>query len=414
MTASASGNLVIGQSGGPTPVINASLAGILQKATKHTSFLNIFGLVHGIEGALKEDMIDLRQEPSQTIDLLATTPSSILGSCRHKLSEEDYERILKVFIAHEVQYFIYIGGNDSMDTCHQISELASANGYELYVAGVPKTIDNDLTHTDHSPGYGSAAKFVATSTRDAGLDLEAMGTFDDVTILETMGRNSGWLAASSVLAKECEDDAPHLVYVPEVSFDEDRFLSDVSEVHGKLGRVFVVVCEGIRDDTGRFIGEHVVTPTDKDQFGHTLVALTAGVASYLSNLVRERTGLQSRFLRPGLIGRDFSASVSEIDRQEALMVGRKAVDYLVEGDTAFMVTLNRQSNNPYSSDTDKVPLVDVANKEKTLPGEYINKTTNMITQSFIEYALPLIDGPLPPTARLKGVRVPKFLNLFKI
>lgn len=407
MATHAKGKLVIGQSGGPTPVINASLAGVLQEADKHPMFSGIHGLVHGIEGALKEEFVDLKKETKETIGLLSATPSSILGSCRHKLSEEDYERILEVFKAHGVSDFIYIGGNDSMDTCHKISELSMAEDYELRVAGVPKTIDNDLVHTDHTPGYGSAAKFIAHATRDSGLDLEAMATFDDVTILETMGRNAGWLAASSALGKDREDQAPHLIYVPEVPFHEDRFLAAVSDVHARLGRVYVVVCEGIRDDSGQFIGEHMVKPDHEDQFGHTLVALTAGVAFYLSNLVREKLGLQSRFLRPGLVGRTFSPCVSEIDRKEAYKVGRAAVANLVADETNYMVSLERLNGDPYSFDTRNVPLQEVANKEKLLPSEFINAEGNMITDSFKDYAIPLIDGPLPPIARLKGKRAPK-------
>jgi 6-phosphofructokinase len=404
------GNLVIGQSGGPTAVINASLAGVLQEAQKHPTFRGVYGLVYGIEGALKEEFIDLGEETQDTIGLLSNTPSSILGSCRHKLSEEDYERILEVFIAHGVYYFIYIGGNDSMDTCHRISELSNAMDYELHVAGVPKTIDNDLVLTDHTPGYGSAAKFIAQATRDTGLDLEAMATFDDVTILETMGRNTGWLAASSVLGKESDDQAPHLIYVPEVPFHEERFLADISNVHTRLGRVFVVVCEGLRDEDGRFIGEHIVKPDHKDQFGHTLVALTAGVGFYLSNLVRDKLGLQSRFLRPGLVGRTLGPCVSETDRKEAYEVGRMAVVHLVGGESNFMVSLERLSDDPYSFSTSRVPLREVANKEKRLLPEYINADGNMITESFIEYALPLIDGPFPAIARLKGIRVSQELS----
>lgn len=412
MTTQGMGNLVIGQSGGPTAVINASLAGVLQEANKHPMFSGIYGLVHGIEGALKEEFIDLKQETKETLDRLSTTASSILGSCRHKLSEGDYERILEVFKAHGVHYFIYIGGNDSMDTCHKISELSAAMDYELHVAGVPKTIDNDLVHTDHTPGYGSAAKFIAHATRDSGLDLEAMATFDDVTILETMGRNTGWLAASSVLGKDSEDQAPHLIYVPEVTFNEDRFLTSISHVHARLGRVYVVVCEGIKDEAGRFIGEHIVKPDHKDQFGHTLVALTAGVAFYLSNLVREKLGLQSRFLRPALVGRTFGPYVSEIDRKEAFDVGRTAVINLVADETNFMVSLERLSDRPYSFGTRKVPLLEVANKEKLLPSEFINPSGNMITEAFKDYALPLIDGLLPPIAQLKGIRVRKKLSSF--
>ena len=277
------GVLIIGQSGGPTPVINASLAGVIGAAQKHGCFTGIYGLVHGIEGALNEELLDLGKETGADLELLARTPASALGSCRHKLSEDDYERILDVFGAHDVRHFVYIGGNDSMDTCHRISELAAMSSYEMQVMGVPKTIDNDLALTDHCPGYGSAARFLALATRDTGRDLEAMATFDDVTILEAMGRNAGWLTAASVLGKESEDEAPHLVYVPEIPFDEERFLDDVTCVHGRLGRVFVVVSEGIQDADGQFIGQHKLSG-GSDAFGHVVHSLTTGVAAYLTDL----------------------------------------------------------------------------------------------------------------------------------
>jgi 6-phosphofructokinase len=401
------GVLVVGQSGGPTPVINASLAGVIREAQRQECFTGIYGLVHGIEGALKDELLDLMTETDANLDLLARTPASALGSCRHKLSDDDYERILAVFRAHEVRHFVYIGGNDSMDTCHRISELAVSTDYEMQVMGVPKTIDNDLAFTDHCPGYGSAARFLALATRDTGRDLEAMSTFDDVTILEAMGRNAGWLTAASVLGKETEDEAPHLVYVPEVPFDEERFLDDVARVHGQLGRVFVVVSEGVRDAEGQFIGQHKLRGGGSDAFGHVVHSLTTGVAAYLTDVVHERLGLQARFLRPGLIGRAMSSCVAETDRQEALQVGREAVAHLAAGRSGLMVTLERVSSDPYVCETRVVPLADVANAEKLLPREFVNEAGNMISQTFGIYALPLIDGPLPPLARLKGTKMPR-------
>jgi len=407
------GVLVVGQSGGPTPVINASLAGVIGEAQvrgtrEHDCFTGIYGLVHGIEGALKEELLDLGGETPENLDLLARTPASALGSCRHKLSKDDYERILAVFHAHEVRHFVYIGGNDSMDTCHRIAELSVSTGYEMQVMGVPKTIDNDLALTDHCPGYGSAARFLALATRDTGRDLEAMATFDDVIILEAMGRNTGWLTAASALGKETpggEEEAPHLVYVPEVPFDEECFLDDVARVHGQLGRVFVVVSEGIRDADGQSIGQHKLSGGGSDAFGHVVHSLTTGVAAYLTDVVRERLGLQARFLRPGLIGRAMSSCVAETDRREALQVGEEAVAHLAAGRSGYMVTLERISDAPYVCETGVAPLADVANAEKPLPREFVNDAGNMVTQAFWDYALPLIDGPLPRLSRLKGARV---------
>jgi 6-phosphofructokinase len=399
------GVLLVGQSGGPTPVINASLAGVIREAQKHDCFTGLYGLVHGIEGALKEELLDLTGETAQSLDLLSRTPASALGSCRHRLSDDDYGRILNLFGAHNVRHFVYIGGNDSMDTCHRILELAEVTGYELQVMGVPKTIDNDLVRTDHCPGYGSAARFLALATRDTGRDLEAMATFDDVTILEAMGRNAGWLTAASVLGKGTEEEAPHLVYVPEVAFDEGHFLDEVTRIQGRLGRVFVVVSEGIRDAGGHFIGQHTLTGGGNDAFGHVVHALTTGVAAYLCDLVRERLGLQARFLRPGLIGRALSSCAAETDRQEALEVGQQAVAHLATGHSGSMVALVRVSDDPYHCNTGLAPLADVANAEKLLPPEFVNDAGNMVTGAFWTYALPLIDGPLPSLARLQGTRV---------
>jgi 6-phosphofructokinase 1 len=399
------GNLIVGQSGGPTPVINASLAGVLLEARRQADITGIYGLVHGIEGALKEELIDLGQESEESVELLINTPASALGSCRHKLVDSEYERILEVFRAHNVRHFAYIGGNDSMDTCHRISELAGSTGYEIQVMGVPKTIDNDLALTDHCPGYGSAARFFALAARDTGRDLEAMATFDDVSILEAMGRNAGWLTAASALGKETEDDAPHLVYVPEIDFSEDRFLDDVDRIHGRLGRVFVVVCEGIKDAQNRPVGAHTLKSGGSDAFGHVLHTLTIGVAAYLAELVNEKLHVRARFLRPVLIGRAMSACVSETDRQEALRVGKEAVAHLAAGRSGLMVTLERISEAPYVCKMGAAPLTEVANAEKLLPREYLNGAGNMVTQEFKQYAMPLIDGPLSPLARLQGVRV---------
>jgi 6-phosphofructokinase 1 len=399
------GNLLIGQSGGPTPVINASLAGVIKHAHKQSNITGIFGLVHGIEGALKEELIDLGQETPETIDLLTQTPASALGSCRHKLKDEEYDRILQVCRAHNIRHFVYIGGNDSMDTCHRISKLASDVNYEMQVMGVPKTVDNDLAYTDHTPGFGSAARFVALATRDTGRDLEAMSTFEDVSILETMGRNAGWLTAAAVLGKIQEDEAPNLIYVPEIAFSEDRFLADISRIHAVLGRVFVVVCEGIRHEDGTLVGQQALGTGGGDAFGHALPTLTAGVASYLSQLVNNRLQLRSRFLRPVLVGRGFTATVSEVDRWEAFMVGQKAVAALSEGKSGYMVTIERISSSPYQSETGLIELEKVANEEKLLPPEFINSDGNNITQEYVSYALPLINGPLTPLARLKAIRL---------
>ena len=394
-------NLLLGQSGGPTPVINASLAGVLTEIKRRDGYDSVIGMAHGIEGVFTEQFYRLTEVSDDFVQKMVTTPSSILGSCRRKLKEEDYQEIFDKLIRHDIHGLIYIGGNDSMDTCHRLACLSESSSYDLQVIGVPKTIDNDLVSTDHTPGFGSAAKFIALCTRDAGLDLEAMETFDDVVILEAMGRNAGWLPASAGLAKEHEAEAPHLIYVPEIPFDEDKFLEDIQVVHKALGRVFVIVGEGIRYPNGEMVGLSLTDSVSQDAFGHSLVALTAGVASYLSSLVSRRLKLRSRFLRPGVIGRAFSACVSEIDRREAFAVGQEAARLLIMGISDCMVSLERLSNDPYSFRCVSAPLADVANHEKLLPREYFNEAGTMITHQFSDYALPLIDGPLPPVVRLK-------------
>jgi 6-phosphofructokinase 1 len=311
--------------------------------------------------------------------------------------EADYERILNFFWAHQVRYFVHIGGNGSMYVTQRLAEVAEARRYALSVIGVPKTIDNDLNGTDHSPGYGSAARFLALAARDTGRDLESMVNFDDVIILETMGRNAGWLAAAAALGKESEDEAPHLVYVPEIVFDKARFLEAVARIHSRLGRVFVVVAEGIRDQQGDFVGQYYQT----DPLGRIVHAWGTGVAAYLTDRVREQLKLQTRFLRPGLIGRASSACVSAIDREEAYRAGQAAVEQLVGGQSGLMIALERRSDQPYSCQTGTTPLAEVTALEKTMPRAYMDEAGTMITEAFRRYALPLIGEPLRPLVRLR-------------
>jgi ATP-dependent phosphofructokinase / diphosphate-dependent phosphofructokinase len=398
------GNLLVGQSGGPTPVINASLAGVILNAQNYRDIDGIYGMVHGIEGMFRDELIDLNQESRQTIENLLYTPASALGSCRHKIKESEYERILDVCQAHNIRHFVYIGGNDSMDTCLNITKLAGSSGYEMQVIGVPKTIDNDLAVTDHCPGYGSAARFLALAARDTGLDMESMATFEDVTILEAMGRNAGWLAAGSTLAKFSEDEAPHLVFIPELDFDEIIFLDAIKGVHDRLNRVFVVVCEGVRYADGSYVGSHMMKET-ADAFGHTLNTLTVGVAAYLADLVTRRLGLRARFLRPVLIGRASSACISDVDRQEAFQVGKEAVLQLADNQTGLMITLSRISTSPYYCEPGTTPLENVANTEKLMPLDYFDESTWLPNEKFKEYAIPLIGEPWSPIARLHKHRI---------
>jgi len=394
------GNLIVGQSGGPTAVINNSLCGVIQEAQKHSDIENIYGMVHGIQGLLEENIIDLGRQKAGVIEGLRSTPSAALGSCRYKLQDEDYEKILHIFKKYNVRYFIYNGGNDSMDTAHKVGELAKSEGYELRCMGVPKTVDNDLGFTDHCPGYGSVGRWNAIATRDAGRDTEAIGIVDNVKIIETMGRNTGWITASTALGKDSEDSAPHLVYLPERVFDEEKFLADVESVYSRLGYALITVCEGLKDKDGKYL-----TASDRgiysDAFGHKQLG---GVADYLCNVVADNLDIKARFDKPGTIQRMSYLCMSQTDAEEAYMVGQAAVENAIEAATGYMVSLVRESNNPYKCTTGLVALEKVANAEKPVPDEFINEAGNFVTEAYIEYAKPLI-GDLPEYVRLEKIAV---------
>lgn len=394
------GRLLAGQSGGCTAAINSSLAGVIQEALKHNEITGVLGARHGVEGLLQGDVIDLSHEDEQTLEALRYTPSAALGSCRYKLQEGDLERIVDTLRRLGVRYFTYIGGNDSADTSHKVAGAASAMGYDLRVIGVPKTIDNDLPHTDHSPGYGSIARFLAQSTLDAGKDTEAMNQYDPVKIIETMGRNAGWVAASSAIGKESEADAPHLIYLPEVPFNVGRFLDDVKTVHREVGYVVIVMSETVRDESGMVVGNE--KPHFVDPFGH---GYYSSPAAYLCQLVTRELGLRARFDKPGTIQRMSMDLASPVDIQEAYLTGQMAVRYAIDGRTDQMVILVRDSGAEYHCTTDTVPLGSIANTEKRFPPEYFNSDHNFVTKAFVDYARPLIGGPLRRYPRLSGRRV---------
>jgi 6-phosphofructokinase 1 len=391
------GNLVVGQSGGPTAVINSSLAGVIQEAKEHN--IKIYGAVHGILGVLKEEMLDLSGIDSSTIEGLKYTPSAALGSCRYKLKGEDYEKILDVFKRYNIRYFLYIGGNDSMETAHGVSHLAEERGYEVFCIGIPKTVDNDLVQTDHCPGYGSVARWVAIATRDGGLDTEAIGIVDKVKIIETMGRDTGWITAATSLARESKEkgDAPHLIYLSERPWIKEKFLEDVERVYKDLGRVVITVCEGLKDESGQTLVESR-RGVDVDAFGH---AQRGGVGEYLCALIREELGLKARSDKPGTIQRVCASLASKTDREEAYLVGVEAVRRAMKGDTDIMITLNRKPSPQYECTIGTVNLKEVIGRTKPLPDEYISESNNDVTKSFIEYARPLIGDPLPKYVRLR-------------
>lgn len=395
------GHLLIGQSGGATAVINASLVGAVHEALADDAVDGIYGAHHGIEGLLHHDVVDLRRESSATWDGLLTTPSAALGSCRYRLQPDDPERALAILRQLGVRYFLYIGGNDSADTAHRIALTARAADYDLRVVGIPKTIDNDLPGTDHCPGYGSAARFIALATMDSALCTEAIPDHYPVKIIEVMGRDAGWLAAAAALGKERDEDAPHLIYVPERPFAPTTFLADVRRAHQAYGYVVVVIAETVRDESGRSLGE--IGHQGEDAFGHRLLG---GAAQALVGLVRDELGLRARFDRPGDLQRMSSACVSTIDRDEAYRVGRAAVRAAVTGVTDRMVTLVRTSGPAYACETGLADLQLVANEQRLLPVEYLNEAGTGVTKAFREYALPLIGEPLPRHVRLRGVQVP--------
>ena len=417
------GNALVAQSGGPTAVINASACGVIQEALKSERITGVFGAHNGILGVLQEELFDLGAEAPATVEGLRTTPSAALGSCRHKLkkleqSRADYERVLEVFRAHDVRYFFYAGGNDSMDTAAKIKDLSGQMGYELIVMGVPKTIDNDLAFTDHCPGYGSVAKFIAASAMEAGRDTESLYTFDTCAVMETMGRNAGWIAAAAALARRSEEDAPHLVYVPEARFTRERFVEDVRRAHSQFGRCFIAASEGMRWEDGSYVAEDK-SALARDSFGHVQLG---GVAQVLKKIIEDELGFKTRWMMQGLTQRNAMHYASCTDRDEAWLAGAEAVRQALAGSTGFMVTFQRVSGSPYRIETGLAKLEDVANGEKKLPRQWMNQAGNMPTGEFIEYARPLIEGEvevpteggLPVFMRFKKQWLPKKCQAYKV
>ena len=404
------GAAIFGQSGGPTAVINASAYGVIRAALDAEEITKVYGAEHGIKGVLDDRLFVMDEEDPEELRLLLHTPSSALGSCRYKMADPevddtDYKRILEVFKKYNVRYFFYNGGNDSMDTCNKISRFMESADYECRVMGVPKTIDNDLYGTDHCPGFGSAAKYIATSCMEINKDARV---YDNgmITIVEIMGRHAGWLAGSAALATEF-GSGPDLIYLPEVDFDMDKFLSDVEKIYKKNGKVLVAVSEGIHYADGSFVSEAKTSATDG--FGH---AQLGGLASMLAEIVKERTGAKVRGIELSLLQRCGAHLASETDIEEACASGMEAVHQAVNGVTGKMVAFQRESiDGAYHCKLVLIPLTDVANYEKKVPLEWINDEHNGLKHEFIDYVLPLIQGEpklplehsLPRYARLKKV-----------
>lgn len=402
MSPASRGNLIIGQSGGATAVINASLVGAVEAALGNGRIDGIYGMHYGIEGLLKEDLIDLRRQPTGLWARLLHTPSAALGSCRYKLQEGDPGRAVEIFRRYNVRYVLYIGGNDSADTAHRLSQAAQQAGYELYTISVPKTIDNDLPFTDHSPGYGSAARFLSLATMDSAMNTNSIPRHYPVKVIEAMGRDAGWLAASSALGKRNEDDPPHILLLPEQSFNADRFLEQVETVYRRLGYVVVVAAETIRDEKGQALGS--IGQTGTDAFHHPLLS---GAAQYLVQLVMRQMKVRARFDKPGDLQRMASNCVSSTDRNEAYLVGQMGTIALLKGESDKMVTLVRHMIPTYHCTTGLVELAEVANVQCLMPDEYLTESKTMVTQAFYDYALPLVGEPLPHHASIEMTRVKK-------
>lgn len=406
------GACIIGQSGGPTSVINASALGCIETALAEECITKVYGAANGIKGILEDRLYDLTLEDPSELHLLMHTPSSALGSCRYKLAkaeenDKDYKKILEIFKKYDVRYFFYNGGNDSMDTCNKINRFLTENNYECRVMGIPKTIDNDLDLTDHCPGYGSAAKYIATTCMEVYKDATVYGE-GSVTVMEIMGRNAGWLTAASSLATE-NGAGPDLIYLPEVSFDMEKLVSDIKMVLAKKRDVMVAVSEGIKDKDGVYISSYFSdNAKDKDAFGHIRMG---GLAANLAGYIGARVDARIRGIELSLLQRCAAHIASENDVEESYMAGKESVKAAVAGITGKMVGFERSPGKKYECKTILVDLEKVANQEKKIPLDWINETENGLLSPFHEYASPLIEGSmrypvekgLPRHARLKYI-----------
>ena len=405
------GACIIGQSGGPTSVINTSVLGAIETALDCPSITRVLGAAHGIKGVLDDQLLDIDKEDREELKLLRYTPSSALGSCRYKLADPDvddtdYKRILEIFKKYDVRYFFYNGGNDSMDTCNKISKFMMKSGYECRVMGIPKTIDNDLFGTDHCPGYASASKYIATSCMEIYQDARVYDT-GMVCIVEIMGRHAGWLTAAAGLAT-AQGAGPDLIYLPETDFDMDKFLADVKKVYEQQGNCLVAVSEGIHYADGSFVSEAKTSATDG--FGH---AQLGGLAAMLADKVKSELGVKVRGIELSLLQRCAAHCASKTDVDESYMAGKAAVENAVAGKTDFMPGFKcTRGADGYKCEIELLPLSQVANTEKKVPREWINAEGNGVTQEFIDYALPLINGEnvgpkvngLPRFAQLKKIK----------
>ncbi len=393
------GNALIGQSGGPTVVINQSLVGIVLEARRHPGVIRkVFGARHGVSGILKDDLLDLGRETVANLERVAATPAAALGSVRKKPTREECLAMFETFRKHEIRFLFYIGGNDSAETADILLQCAREQRHDLRIFHVPKTIDNDLRVTDHCPGYGSAARFVAQAFLGDDLDNRSL---NGIKINIVMGRNAGFLTAASVLARKAPDDGPHLVYVPEVDFDERRFVADVIAVNERLGRCVVAVSEGVHDAAGITVAEKLAAKSERDAHGNVQLSGSGALGDHLAGLVRGALpGARVRADTFGYLQRSFAGVWSRSDAQEARLVGRDAVRYALQADSGTVV-LRREPGRRYRCRTELVALSEVARFTKPMPRAFVNAKGNDITAAFVAYAAPLA-GPLHPAGRLKG------------
>ena len=399
------GNAVIGQSGGPTAVINQSLVGVIEGLRGHDEVTKILGARHAVRGIINEDVIDLTDIPQEKLEIIANTPAAALGSSRDKPDEEYCKKIFTTFEKHNIRYFFYIGGNDSSDTCRIVNEMAKDAGYELHAFHIPKTIDNDLVLNDHTPGFASAAKFVAQAFMGDNMDNRSL---PGIKINVVMGRHAGWLTAASMLARQNEGDGPHLVYVPEAAFDPEKFVGDVERVYSEHGRCIIAVSEGVDDGSGTPIlmrlAESQGHRLERDSHGNLQLSGTGALGDFIAQEIKIKLGgklgkkLRVRADTFGYLQRSFAGCVSEVDQREAREAGRKAAEFALSGDIDGSVTINRVSGDPYQAEFKRAELADIAAKTRTLPSNYILNGCD-IAPSFRDYLAPLV-GELPQTATL--------------
>lgn len=395
------GNACIGQSGGPSIVINASVIGAVHAAEKAAEIDHFYGAANGISGVLNEKMFDLFREDDEVLNAMRYTPSAALGTCRLKPKQPDLERAMEVFKAHNIRYFFYNGGNDSQLTCHQISELAKKSDWEMRVIGIPKTIDNDLVVTDNCPGFASAARYAAAAVQFAARDAMAFGGAE---VVEVMGRHAGWLTGATQVGRLNEGEAPHLVYLPEVKVDPDKFLADCKSYYDKHGFLVVAVSEGFS-----FAESELKTTSDKvDEFGH---ARLGGVAEALAEMIEGAIGARCRNDRLGNLQRCFAFCMSDVDNEQAYQAGFQAVQRAVAGETDIMTTIERKSNSPYQWEIGTTSLMSVADQTKIVPTEWINEDQNGVTDEFIEYVKPLL-GACPSCVTMDVPHYPVFQKHF--